>query len=266
MVPDASDFYVAGDQLPLQQGDILLAPLVRITTGDHSQNQWQRLDEEHAVLATAREALPGVLVTGGWSLMMVTTHDCGLDKEFNARLSRLEVSGVDTTDEVVAGVEDDDTLDRYFQASPLVRPEEVQVAGVQVAQDQLLAAKMVGYLPVPELTVNGIELVPASVVDLNYRCTIDRLVYVARASSVSELARTQLRYALARLDALRTPALEFELADVVGKAVKAARVAKKNPLAVDFTFDDNSKVRLLQPPGSPKAAGPARTARSAKTR
>lgn len=266
MALDASAFYVAGEELPLQQGDILLAPIVRIAVGNHSQNQWERLDEERGVLAVPRGSLPGVAVTGGWSLVMVTTHDCGLDKEFNTRLSQLERSSVAIDDEVIEDVEDDDTLDRFLQVSPLIRGDEVHVAGRQVTQDQLIAGKMVGYLPVPSLTRDGIDIVPASAVDLNYRCTIDRLSYAGRVSSVSEAARTQLRYALARLDALRTPSLEFALSDVVGKTVVAARVAKKNPLAVDLTFDDNTRVQLLQHPGSPAPAGPARTARSSKPR
>lgn len=268
MALGADAFYVAGDAIPLQQGDILLAPVVRVGVGEHTQNQWRRLDEERSVLLTPRgeHDLPGVFATGGWSLVMVTTHDCGLDKEYNARLGQLEADGIDITDAVLADVEDDTTLDRFLQVSPLVRPDEVEVAGAQVAQDQLLAGKMVGYLPVPELSRDGIDLVPESVVDLNYRCTIDRLSHAVRVSSVSEPARSQLRYALARLDALRTPTLEFELSDVIGKTITKARVAKRNPLAVELTLSDNSKVQLLLQPGSPAPGGPARTARSAKPR
>jgi hypothetical protein len=258
----SADFYIVGDELPLQQGDILLAPVVRVDTG-HTRNHWRPLDEEAAILVVPQPGREAVAVAGGWALVMVTTHDCGLDKEFNAKLGQLEAAGTEITQEVEAEVEDNESLDRFLQVSPLVHPADVQVAGVQVPQDQLLGGKSVGYLPVPPLSIGDTEVVPESVVDLNYRCTIDRLACAARVSSVSEAARTQLRYALARLDALRTPTLEFELADVVGKTVSTARVAKKNPLAVELVFSDGKRVQLLQPPGSPKPGGPARTARSA---
>ena len=38
-----------------------------------------------------------------------------------------------------------------------------------------MAGQVVGYLPVPALVVNETTLIPAAVVDLNYRTTLDRL-------------------------------------------------------------------------------------------
>ena len=259
----AADFYVDGSELALQQGDILIVPVTRVSFGALSPSQWQTLDQELVPVIAAQDHRPEVRSFSGWSLAMVTTHDCGLDKEFNVRLKQLEEEGEDATEDLLTSIEDDDELDRFLQVSPLVEPGAVKQAGVVVDQVPLLAGTMVGYLPVPELVVGEEQLVPAAIVDLNYRATIDRLTQVTRVTSISDAARTQLRYVLARTDALRTPTLEFELSSIIGKTITKARVSKRNPLTVELTLNDETKIALMQVPGSPSSGGPARTSRSA---
>ena len=180
-------------------------------------------------------------------------------------LKQLEEDGEEANEDLLTSIEDDDELDRFLQVSPLVEPGAVKQAGVVVDQVLLLAGKMVGYLPVPELVVGEEQLVPAAVVDLNYRATIDRFSQVTRVTSISEVARTQLRYVLARTDALRTPTMEFELSSIIGKTITKARVSKRNPLTIELILNDESKITLMQVPGSPPSGGPARTSRSANS-
>ena len=263
------DRFYATEDGPPAQGDILLGSVARIVhTDDRAPSRWQVLDEYIAELAPAMGPFPSLRVAGSRSIVMVTIHDCGQDKEFNAVVSRLlAAQGIDDQDhDAVAGVveqvEADDTLDRSIQVSPLLDPATVEVAGRQVDQSLLLGGRMVGYLPVPPLVVDGTVIVPASVVDLNYRTTLDRLTYVQRLSSLSEEARQQLRYALARLDVVRTPTLESELADAVGQEVRSAKVDKRNPLVVKLVLADGSTLELMQRPGSPPAGPISRSRRS----
>ncbi|MHB1511195.1 MAG: hypothetical protein ACYCST_18520 [Acidimicrobiales bacterium] len=268
---DAASLYSDQDGPPAQ-GDILLGAVARVIADDgFCPPRWQLLDEFTAELAGARDPFPALRVAGGRGLVMVTTHDCGLDKEFNASLDRLEIDvdldagTVETGLEgAIAQAEDDPTLDRSFLVSPLVAPETVEVAGEIVDQGLLMAGRVVGYLPVPPLVVEGFELVPASVVDLSYRTTLDRFAYVRRLTSISEAGREQLRYALARLDVLRTPTLESQLAAAVGQRIQSARVSKQNPLMVTLVLADGSKLELLRRPASPTADPPSRSRRSVR--
>lgn len=268
---EASSFY-SNQNGPPAQGDILLGALARVVADDgFCPPRWQLLDEFTVELDAAKGRLPALRVAGGRGLVMVTTHDCGLDKEFNASLDRL---GVDIdpdggplsrkVEEAIVRTEDDPALDRTFQVSPLVVPGSVEVAGEVVDQGLLTAGRIVGYLPVPPLAIEGLEVVPASVVDLSYRATLDRFAYVQRVSSISESGREQLRYALARLDVLRTPTLESELAAAVGQKIQSATVSKKNPLVVTLTLADGSKIELLRRPDSPSPGPPSRSSRSVR--
>jgi hypothetical protein len=145
---------------------------------------------------------------------------------------------------------EDTSLDRTFTASPLVRPEELDVD-----RGNLLAGKVLGYLPVPA-SADG--LVPEAVVDLTYRVTLDRLD-VVRVASISAAARAQLRYTLTRLDSLRAVTVGFEIEAVVGKHIAAVTFPASNPLLVRLELDDGSTIELLQQPTDP-AEGPARAA------
>lgn len=265
----AADRFYALDDGPPAQGDILFASVARVVGDDQwSPPRWRVLDERVVELAPSEADLPAIKVAGGRSLVMVTTHDCGHDKEFNAVVDKLlkerEISEDDSEEvsAVMAEVERDITLDRSFQVSPLLDPLSVEVAGLKVDQSLLLAGRFVGYLPVPPFVVDGVEVIPQAVVDLNYRATIDRIGYVSRLTSISEEARQILRYALARLDVLRTPTLEAELSEAIGQEIKNARIDKRNPLLVKLTLADGSVLELLQKPSSPPPGPVSRSRRS----
>jgi hypothetical protein len=268
---DADAFYSTRDEPP-QQGDILLAAVARVVADDDfTPPRWTVLDEAVAELLPATGpaggSLPALRVAGGRALVMVTSHDCGLDKEFNAVVTALTSPDHDppmSEEQAMAAAEARLDLDRTFQASPLLDPATVEVAGTPVDPALLLSGHVIGYLPVPELVVRGRILVPASVVDLGYRVTLDRLAYRARLTCVSEAARERLRYALARLDVLRTPTLEAQLSAAVGQQITRARVSKKNPLVVQLTLADGHVLELLSRPGSPPAGPRSRTRRSVR--
>jgi hypothetical protein len=265
--PTGADYYSRADSAP-QQGDILLAHVARVVAGDDfAPPRWQVLEESRAELLPAAplggmEVLPALRVVGGRCLVMVTTHDCGLDKDFNSVVDQLVKQEGLSEQEAMSAAEARPDLDRAFQVSPLLNPADVEIAGKVVDQGLLLSGRYVGYLPVPELAVAGQVLVPSAVVDLNYRTTIDRLSYTRRLSCVSEATRERLRYALARLDVLRTPTLESQLSEVLGQVITKAAVHKKNPLLVQLTLQDKTVIELLRKPGSPAPGPVARSRRS----
>lgn len=130
--------------------------------------------------------------------------------------------------------------------SPLVDLDDLQSD-----RGNLLAGRVIGYMPVPRHPEGLIE---ECVVDLTYQCTIDRYD-VVKVASTSEVARKRLRYALIQLDALRTADLGFEIEAVVGRKISKVEVRKSDPLAVHIQLDDGRMVRLLQQPGTPEQTG-----------
>lgn len=268
---NAERFYSQADEAP-QQGDILLGAVARVIAEDaFSPARWVMLDEHRATLAPAEQVgpaeVPALRVAAGRGFVMVCSHDCGLDKEFNAVVDELtDPDGIHplAKRDAVAQAEGRTDLDRNFTVSPLVRPDRVLVAGEPVDRGLLMGGHIVGYLPVPALVIEGTEIIPESVVDLSYRTTLDRLAYMQRITCVSEAARERLRFALARLDVLRTPNLEIELSAAVGQEIKSAKVSKKNPLIVELVLGDGSKVHLLKTPASPEPSPRTRTSRSVK--
>jgi hypothetical protein len=110
-----------------------------------------------------------------------------------------------------------------------------------------MAGRILGYLPVP---ASDDGLVPEAVVDLTYRCTLDRLD-IARIACVSDEVRAQLRFALARLDSLRSPEIGFRIEEVIGKEIADVVIPKSNPLVVELHFLDGTMIELLQRPGEP---------------
>jgi hypothetical protein len=245
----ADAFYVPADGPP-RQGDILLSGVTRLVAEDrYTPAQWSRLDTYDVTVASSAGEHPDLRLVAGPALVMVTSHDCHFDKEWNRRRTQLIKAGVPEEDAQRLASEDE-TLDRTFTASPLLLPEDLDVD-----RGNLMAGRLLGYLPVPAST-DG--LVPESVVDLTYRVTLDRLDIV-RVASISTSARAQLRYALARLDSLRAVTVGFEIEAVLGKQIEKVDLPSTNPLAVRVHLDDGTVIELLQQPAEPEN-GPARTA------
>lgn len=238
MSPD--DFYEWHEEP--RQGDIVLCGVSRIIADDrYSPAQWESLDAHFLEISDAWGTGRSLGVAAGIGLAMVVTHDCQLDKEWNQRVRALEHSGM-PREHAEREATSDVSLDRTLVVSPLVDPSELRGE-----RGNLLAGKVIGYLPIP---AHPDKLVAECVVDLTYRCTIDRLD-VAKIASISEAARKQLRYALIRLDALRTADLGFEVEAVVGRTIQKVDVPARNPLTVRLQLDDGQVIQLLQQPGAP---------------
>lgn len=247
MIP-ADRFYVEALGPP-RQGDILLAGVSRLVADDRfSPPAWDRLDAHDITVHGARHD-DDMWLEAGVALVMVTSHDCHFDKEWNQRVRALIREGVEEG-QAHRIAEEDQTLDRTFNASPLVYPREVNRD-----RGNLMAGRVVGYLPVPA-SPDGV--VPEAVVDLTYRVTLDRLD-VVRLKAIGAEGRMQVRYALAQLDTLRATSVGFELERVVGRHIERVTFPRERPLFVRLHLDDGTEIDLLQPPAEPDEDAPGRT-------
>lgn len=242
----ADRFFRDDPSLPPQQGDILLAGVARLVGEDRfTPPAWVSLDQ-HAVTVEPKKAPPIRLDTGP-ALVMVTSHDCHFDKDWNAFRRRLINDGM-KEDEATQAVEDNPTLDRAFVASPLIPPKHVPRD-----TEALRRGTVIGYLPVPAVK----DLIPEAVVDLSYRVTLDRMDIV-RVASISAEARAELRYAMARLEILRTVVSDAPIERLAG--MRVTDVTFPGPFDVRLRLEDGSEVGLIRPPTEAEDAGPARGA------
>jgi hypothetical protein len=270
MTSSVGQFYIGVDK-PLQQGDILIGSVTRVASKDlHTSTQWFVLDSVSYQGLPAKSSFggstyPALVLVGGRELTMVTTHDCGLDKEFNVVLTQITNDNPRLNiDKVAKEIERREDLDRFFQVSPLINPKTIIIGGKLVDQENLMAGNIIGYLPIPEYRKNDQVIIPECVVDLSYRSTVDRLSFERRLSSISETARQSLRYALMKLDSLRTPSVMTQLNDIFGQSVVSARVSKKNPLLILLLFENGTNIELLRTSASPDSGGPSRSKRSTR--
>ncbi len=238
MGPD--DFYEWHEQP--RQGDIVLCGVSRIIAEDHrSPSQWESLDAHFVQIDDAWDNGKPLGIAAGIGLAMVVTHDCQLDKEWNQRVRELQRGGMNEEQAELEATYDR-TLDRTLVVSPLVDPGDLRGG-----RGNLMAGKVIGYLPVP---AHPAGLVDECVVDLTYQCTVDRLD-VVKVASISEAARKQLRYALIQLDALRTAELGFEIEAIIGRTIREVEVPARHPLTVRIQLDNGQVIELLQQPGTP---------------
>lgn len=262
------EFYLDDDDVPLQQGDIVLAPVVRLSAGPAVEaapgvvaSAGKSFEQVDARVTPPDPALGmDLAVQVGWGPAIVVSHDCQLDKDFNRRYRDLRATQM-PKQEAAKLAEQDPTLDRWVMVAPVLSLEtEVEdEAGKQQAL-AIRRGEIVGCFPVQERAEAGI---PDGVADLTWVSTIDRHTIVARLASLSTQARAAFRFALARTAAVRTPELGFELEAIVGDRIDADRRARESPLVVQFDLHNAGTIQLMAPPGEPPAGGPTRTGESA---
>lgn len=264
MTDQPSPLYRHDDEAPLQQGDILLAPLVRVVAaGAPSDTDAGRLFEQAKVVVSPPDpGLGEAEVRVGWGPVVLTTHDCHLEKEFQRRYRRLRRAGRSKAD-AIAVAEEDPSLDRWLVVAPIYDPFIDAAAGDRAARQAAEAAvngEVIGLCPIPAFAERGIS---GGVADLTWLSTIERTTIVARLASLSEEGRSRLRMALARSSALRTPELGFLLEDIIGDRIDDARANSADPLVIELELRRSGTVRLLAQPGEPATGGPERTRASA---
>lgn len=214
--------YSADTSRPIQQGDLFISSgVTRIvaTAGAYTPAAWESFSEPVGQVAPPLSGAAGLSALGGRALVMVVSHDCQLDKEANQRARALMKAGGLDEEAAFALAEDDDTLDRHVIVCPVV-PLDGLLDPADTSSRALLArGRLLGYYPLVDEGRLGLDGV---VVDLGLRATVDRLTLDQRLVSLTDPARIQLRYALARMDSLRTPDIGHELDLAVGQRITKA--------------------------------------------
>lgn len=249
MTGNAGDYYAAPDYQPaLQQGDIVLAPIVRLETTDNRLGRWDILDETRITIPATQPELSPYIVKAGYAVAMLTTHDCHLDREFLRSYESLRSTQM-PKERALATAESDPNLDRFLTLSPLLPLDRFHFS-----REALFRHEVIGYFPVVANDEVGIQ---ESAVDLMYRSTVERHLIVRRLAVLGEVSRTDLRYSLARLDALRTPAIGFELENAVGSRIRAVRTGARTGSIV-IELNNGDELQLLLQPTSVEHRGPER--------
>jgi predicted Holliday junction resolvase-like endonuclease len=179
---------------------------------------------------------------------MVTTHDCQMVKELERRYEQLRKEGLKKS-AALAAARADEHLDRFICVSPII-----PIAQVRPDRAAVFGEGVIGYFPVHANETVGVF---EGAVDLGYRATIDRHSIVTRAAVLSDAARNRLRYALARVDALRSPKFAFQLEEIVNQRIVDIRQESDNPLGVEVVLKNGEVLHFLSQPDPVDPTGPA---------
>lgn len=243
---------------PIQQGDLFISSGVTRTvlTDDlYTPPAWASFSDPVGRVAASVDGLQGLSAVGGRALVMVVSHDCQLDKEANQRARALMKERAIDEEAAFELAEADDTLDRHVVVSPVVPLDAVTTASDPNHRALIRQGRLLGYFALDDHEALGLRDV---VVDLGMRATVDRLSLDRRLVCLTDPARLQLRYALARMDSLRTPDIGYELDAALGKRIVEVRRPDRRRPTVSLVLDDGSVVDLLPRPGTTPLDGPRR--------
>lgn len=264
-------FYLPEVRPELSQGDICLAPTTMIWSSTIVEAPpvipaapdelgqpifvpgWQR------TLSTP-ELVPGIALELVFSPVLVLSHDCEIDKEWNEWIEMRIADGWSEADaEAEASARTD--LDTRILVSPVlgyasdILPER--------SWDAVRAAQKIGYFPLPVMAAfGGAEFL----VHLSRACVIDRnlLHRPVRVLSLSEEARQILRFKLAEVLASRNLSVLGRLEAAVGRRIGDVKVLKRkrSDVTVALVLDDGSEVQVGvksdAPPDAPASRLPQR--------
>jgi hypothetical protein len=253
------EFYLPQPRPLLSQGDIYLAPVV--TAWSSASRAAIPLippapeEPGHTVFApawrhTAGTSTPAVTLGTSWTPVVVISHDCEIDKEFNEFVDALVRKGVpasEAEDRASALPE----LDRYVLVSPLLPYDEQELAAER--WDAVRTGRKFGYFPLPSMPAyEQTEFF----VHLSRICTIERrlLSPAYKAVSITEFARGLLRFKLAEALASRNLALVSKLEHAIGRRISEVRTlkVKRKEATVALVLDDGSEIHV-----GARADGPA---------
>lgn len=249
LVGDAALFY-SGSEPPLQQGDIVLAPIGRLQTDTEVIPRWESFDQVFSESLRIDPNLPELFACAGYGWAMVASHDCHLDREFNERVKELRKTEKLSLREAEQRAEDDPDLDRFVNLCPLLPASSYRADPAALARGDVIGA-----FAIPALPEHGVDDLVA---DLTYRATIDRHAIITRAGAMSDEVRAWFRFSLARSDTFRTPTVGFDLEEAVGKRIKAVARHSSNPLIVGLELSDGSTLELVNQPAEVQTGGTSR--------
>jgi hypothetical protein len=242
--------FYTGEAGPLEQGDLLLAPLVKPLNpeppepaGESASVPWERIAQ-----GISSEAAPAYDVLAAAQAAIVVSHGCHLDKQYNQRVGRLHRRDGLPLKEAKRQAEADLSLDRWIVVSPVV-----SLGSVRADDESIKSNKAVGLFYIPAHP-EGIIAQPA-VADLGVKFTVDRTL-TQRAACLSNQARDELRMALMRADLARRPVWDAVERALNSKLVDVG-VDDRNPLRITLRFANGEGFSLVHPPAAETGGGRA---------
>jgi hypothetical protein len=225
-VPD--EFYLAEARSHLSQGDIYLAPSVVVWA---SETYPARTippapsgpgQVTYVPAWTTNGPAPAVTLGTSWTPVLVISHDCELDKEFNESVDARVAAGT-AEEDAIQDASNDRSLDRHVLISPLLPYEESVV--LPERWEAIRATQKIGYFPLPPMPAyeDAEFLVHLSRISTIERALLERC---PKVGSTSERARAILRFKLAEAHASRNLTLVSKLESAIGQAITELRTVK----------------------------------------
>jgi hypothetical protein len=267
MAPPPNSPYLPAPRFLLSQGDIYLAPSVMVWSAETRSVPpiispapgWP--GETVYVPAWSKSVdsageVPEVTLATSWLPVLVLSHDCEIDKEFNEHVDALVRAGVGE-EAAIARAAAMPELDRYILVSPLL-PYEGEIVAPE-KWDAIRAAQKIGYFPLPPMRAfEGAEFL----VHLSRVSTVERRLLSPRhkAASLSDVYRALLRFKLAEALSSRNLSLVSKLEAAVGQRIEDVRAleAKRREVSVGILLEDGTELQVVAR-ADPDAPVPERT-------
>jgi hypothetical protein len=222
--------YLDGLHETLRQGDVILAPTaVLLSAAEADADEGvpdppARLGVYTRTLpwsATASAMVPGTVLETLWTPVLVISHDCQLEKDFNERIVELLAGGTEL-DDAREEASSDPSLDPFAVVAPL------QPYGAFPAQRHsgLRSGDRIGCFPLNGLPGDGGDYV----VDLGRLSTVSvrLLPQSAKVASLAPASVAELRYKLAEAYSIRDLSVLAELEAMVGHTIFRAEALQKS--------------------------------------
>lgn len=240
--------YLRTPNLTLRQGDIVLAPSVALLAG-HEAAAGEEIPDPPAILGRPTYSLPwrpgessfapNVVVETVMTPVLVLSHDCQMEKDFNERFAALTEEGM-SPDAARAAASADPTLDPWAVVAPLESFTAIPAhrhAGIR-------AGARIGYLLIDALPQDGGDYA----VDLGRACTVSvrLLPDISKLASLAPASVAELQYKLAEAYAIRDLAVISELEAMVGQRILhvEALAKSKKKTALVLHLDNGELVHL----------------------
>jgi uncharacterized protein YoaH (UPF0181 family) len=221
--------YLPGPGPLLRQGDIVLAPSVVLLAGDEAvadpslpaPPQFGQRRFSWLWQPGAASQVPDVIAETLVAAVLVLSHECHLEKDFNERIRAFMAAGM-PRDEAVEAASADPALDPFAVVAPLRPYSSVPAnrhAGIRVND-------RIGYFALDAVPGDGGDYL----VDLGRTCTVSvrLLPKSAKVASLAPDAVAELRFKLAEAYAIRDLSVIAELQAMVGQRIRHAEALPKS--------------------------------------
>jgi hypothetical protein len=210
----------------LRQGDIALCPTAAILEGEAEPAE---IPLAPAVLGDTvvgrlwnepADPVPHASYEACWSPVLVLSHDCELEKEFNERVFELIAGGM-AEEAAIEEASADRTLDPLAVVAPLLAYSmfaEHQIDGIRSGQ-------RIGVVPIDQLPGDGGDYV----IDLFRPCVLSVMLLTQdrKVASMAPSSVYELRYKLTEAYATRDLAVLIELEALVGHTITGVEAIPK---------------------------------------